>query len=491
MIINVEPDYLTIAALEGKWGCTACDIFNWGAECILKIWDIKKIRLNPEASPISSKRADQIYLSIGLAADDISSPDITGNCSADLANCFSHEDKLRIYDHQNAILYDYAVKNEEIQRLEQEFADKCETIKISKIKFDLGYRTITELEDEWESTISNIFEWAVNGKIKIWNISNLRLNPDAKQITHEKLDELFHMLTLEGMELVEWLDCGFDSKDYARRIGREYAITDKEIKRFEEKHAVQESEEERKKRLAKQQEEKKEQEHEIAEKWANIEAEVLQKLETLSNPTKTNNPEQEPQKTKKPQNGNNNKAQRDTYNALVIPRKHHYSSKNIAIMIHCWNVLYRDMPKNVRLKKNHADIIRKWLERNYLDRNCVSKNNLEHIAITVNPYPKGLTSSGTVLWEPTENPEDPDIKTRLGLCKGHPHPVIEPPIAIHCWNALYLNRNSNDPKPEGGHKNMIKNWLNENYGDKLIDLAQVRLVQIINPRFKGWDATPD
>ena len=138
MIINIEPDYLTIAELEGKWRCTASDIFNWGAECILKIWDIKKLRKNRENSPISSKKADQIYLSIGLAADDISRPDITGNCSADLANCFSHEDKLRIYDHQNAILYDYAVKNEEIQRLEQEFlsrehdefAGKRETIKV-------------------------------------------------------------------------------------------------------------------------------------------------------------------------------------------------------------------------------------------------------------------------------------------------------------------------------------------------------------------------
>lgn len=479
MIIDIKPDYRTIEKLEEKWGCTASDIFNWGAEGLLKIWDISELRKNQDTSPISSKKANQIYFCIGLAVDDISSPDITGNASIDLENLLSHDDKLRVYDHEYEILNDYVVKNEEIQRIEQEFfsqehggfTDKHETIKISKIKLGLDYRTIAELANKWECTISNIFEWAVNGEIKIWDISNIRLNQDAKQITHEKVDELFQMLTLEGMELVDHLDCGFNPKDYNLRTGREYVITNKEIKRFEEKNAVQESEEERKKRLAKQQEEKEEQEHKIAEKWASIEAEVLRKFEALSNSARANNTKQEPK----------------TF-TLEIPAEHHYYPRHIAIMIHCWNAIYRDMPKDVRLKNNHAYIIYNWLAKKYLDRGYISKKYLKHIAIAVNPYPKGLTPSGSVPWEFTESREDSDIKTRLDLYEGHPHPVIEPPIAIYCWNALYLERDPDAPKPEGGHKNMIKNWLNKNYGNELTNSAQDRLVQIINPRFKGWDS---
>ena len=499
MIINIEPDYLTISKLEEKWGCTASDIFNWGAECLLRIWNIDKLRKDPETPPISSKEADQIYLNIGLLTDDdIGGPDITDNASIDLANYLSHEDKLRAHELEDTVLYDYAVKNEEIQRVEQEFisreyeefADKREIIDTSKIKFDLGYRTIVELEDEWENTISDIFEWTVNGKIKIWHISNLRLNPEAKQITHEKADEIFHMLTLEGMELADSLDCGFDSGDYGRRTGREYAITNKEIKRFEEKHKEPESENEHETRLAKRREEKKEQKREIAETLASIMAEPLQESKEHPNPTKTNNPEKKLKETKKPQNEKNDKVQPKTH-TLEIPAKHHYYPRHIAIMIHCWNVIYREMPKGIRLNKNHAEIIRNWLKINYPDRGYLSGKNLEHIAIAVNPRPKGLSPAGSISWEPTENQEDPNTKTRLGLYEGHPYSVIEPPIAIHCWNDLYLNRDPDAPKPEDGHKKMIKKWLIKNYGDKPISLGEDRLVQIINPRFKGWDATPD
>ena len=235
------------------------------------------------------------------------------------------------------------------------------------IKIEADYRAIVELEDEWDCTISDIFNWAAQDLLKIWETDYLRLHQESEPISKEKADEIFHMLTLDGQNLFEHLECDFRPRAFEHHTGNDYAIKNGEIKRFERLFKKPESEEEREARLAKKKLEATARSEAVFNANFGIPTEKPTQTNKSDNPIKTH-PETQ-----------------NTENMLGHP----YFAEELLIANLCWIDLYCDRRQNAPTpKEGHKKMIENWLEEHY-PKKSKSSSFKDRIATVVNPNKKG------------------------------------------------------------------------------------------------------
>jgi len=337
------------------------------------------------------------------------------------------------------------------------------------IKIEPDYRTVVELEDEWNRNISDMFELAVQGRLKIWRADNLRLRQVSEPISKEEAKEIFRKLTLEGTALFEELEEGFEPQLFDSDTGENYAIKNTEITRFEQKYKKPETKEERKARLAKRQKEKR-------EAAAMKEIEFYETFCTdLFHLGKTSEVQPKPKKKETIQTG--------TLTLEMPPANHPCHSRELSAAIHCWNALYKDRPEDVPKPKNGYIIeIKKWLEQTYSDRQKLSKNKISLIARLLNPDPRGSPPPS----KSQAYPANPDAsKTLIEIREGHHFTSEKLIAAIRCWNHFYKGNTAPAPLTrQDPQKEKILEWLEGNYPN-LAETAKKDIIKVVNPNPTG------
>ena len=110
-----------------------------------------------------------------------------------------------------------------------------------------------------------------------------------------------------------------------------------------------------------------------------------------------------------------------------------------------------------------------------------------------NYYPAGCLPYDSVLVVRTQalidlherisQKESPNIVEASFLNNKHAFYTEELKIAVEAWTELY-EKNPPEQTPQGGHKNYIKRWLEENHSS-LTGRAKERITTVVNPNQKG------
>ena len=83
---------------------------------------------------------------------------------------------------------------------------------------------------------------------------------------------------------------------------------------------------------------------------------------------------------------------------------------------------------------------------------------------------KKQKSTKNKILSPTQDPETdkntPSETLHINIPKGHDYIPKELPIAIHCWNALFKDRDTDALKTPGGYTEMITDWLKDHYEEE-------------------------
>lgn len=310
------------------------------------------------------------------------------------------------------------------------------------IKIEPDYRTVDELKEEWGCTTSDIFNWAYQCLLKIWETECLRMQEAGEPISKQQANEIFHTLTLEGLELFEYLEGDFDPNAYEYHVSIDHAITNKEIERFEQIYKEPESEEERKARKLK----RKETEEKERAEWQE------------------------------------NASQPKTVALEMAAVGHPYHSPTFSAAIHCWNSLYKNIPRETpKPKRGYIYKTEKWLKENYSKKNNLSGKNIKRISTLINPDPKGggVPSKSNYQEDPNAN------KTHIEITEGHPFASEKLIAATRCYKDFYENKTAHTHlKRKDKQNEKLLKWLEHNYPN-LSDTAKKGIISVINPNPTG------
>lgn len=122
-----------------------------------------------------------------------------------------------------------------------------------------------------------------------------------------------------------------------------------------------------------------------------------------------------------------------------------------------------------------------------------AKGSLEQVLVTPRDLVRWFETHGVIMpdefKELAGGPGPPELSSdHPALDPSHPHYSMELASALRAWEALFMNRGADEPKPPGGYLKLINGWVAKQ-GSSLGINARERIVSVVNP-YKGGGAAP-